>query len=464
MNRPSQVPYMNESKDQNDGIFAPTLRYHNGVFYLIVVYVFRQPPGGVRGLVFKTTDPYDNAAWGEPLRYNTTAIDPDLFWEDGKVYVTQSGISQMTLGLETGATSESVWLWNGTGWPWPEGPHIYKRKENYYLLIGEGGTETNHSVTMARSEKISGPYESFAGNPVLSNRGTDEYFQTIGHADLFQDANGEWWGCALATRSGPEWVNYPMGRETILFPVTWEEGQYPVMTPVQGRMNGWQMPPRNLRLLGKGPFVGALDVVDFAPGSEIPPHFSFWRWPKRESFTISPPSHPNTLRLLPSETITAEPVSLAGGDGITLMLRLQTDTLFTFNLDVSFQPKIAKEEVGVTVFLTQAQHIDLGIVLAPSSNSSPELIPHFNMSMTGQGRYEGVVPAPILKPIPKAWLHKPISLQIQAKNDTHYTFSAASSSNRHARIVIGDAPATIVSGVTGQFTGTFNPIFWIQVK
>ena len=75
----------------------------------------------------------------------------------------------------------------------------------------------------------------------------------MGHADLFQDARGQWWGVALAVRSGPEWTTFPMGRETILTNVTWENGSWPVFhNPVQGDMRGWSLPGIILDLPGQG--------------------------------------------------------------------------------------------------------------------------------------------------------------------------------------------------------------------
>ncbi|KAF4476575.1 Xylosidase/arabinosidase [Colletotrichum fructicola Nara gc5] len=75
---------------------------------------------------------------------------------------------------------------------------------------------------------------------------------TVGHADLFQDDSGNWWGVALSTRSGPEWVYFPMGRETVLTAVTWRDGEWPQMSPIQGKMSGWPMPPANLDIEGSG--------------------------------------------------------------------------------------------------------------------------------------------------------------------------------------------------------------------
>lgn len=47
-------------------------------------------------------------------------------------------------------------------------------------------------ATIARSKDIGGPYEANPANPVLTNANTTNYFQTVGHADLFQDASGNW--------------------------------------------------------------------------------------------------------------------------------------------------------------------------------------------------------------------------------------------------------------------------------
>ena len=77
--------------------------------------------------------------------------------------------------------------------------------------------------------------------------------QAVGHADLFQDARGQWWGVSLAVRSGPEWVTFPMGRETILTNVTWEKGSWPVFhNPLQGDMRGWSLPDITTDLPGDG--------------------------------------------------------------------------------------------------------------------------------------------------------------------------------------------------------------------
>jgi hypothetical protein len=142
-------------------------------------------------------------------------------------------------------------------------------------------------------------------------------------------------------------------------------------------------------------------------------------------------------------------------------MRVQTDTLFSFSIDVvSFEPKLQEEEVGVTAFLTQTQHLDLGIVLLPKSNSGSEgganLAPHLRFRVTNvpalKGDFSGSLPT-IIKPLPESWLNAPVRLQIDAVNETHYAFSAASSTDSWGNELMGIAPATILSGGDGEFTG-----------
>lgn len=451
--RPSQVPWIANATGQNDGIFAVTLRYHDGTFYATTTYT---NPFNL-GLIFTTTDPYRDDAWSEPIQFKTDQIDPDLFWDDdGQVYITTQGIHQRKVDLSTGETGPTYSIWNGTGGDWPEGPHIYKKDGYYYLMIAEGGTEQDHSVTIARSKNVAGPYESYSRNPILTNRTTTEYFQTVGHADLFQAPSGDWWGVALSTRSGPEFKNYPMGRESVLYPVAWEEGEWPVLQPVRGCMEGWPLPKRNKGIRGSGNFVQEPDDVDFVPESSIPGHFVYWRFPNADDFTVSPPGHPHTLRLAASTgNLSADPPEINVTDPMTLVMRRQTDSLFTYNVDVSFEPEKEEQESGVTLFLTQAQHIDLGVVLLKSSSQNDKLSPHFRFQVTVDGDYNETVPATTVKPVPEHWQGRPIRLQVQATNTTHYTFSASSAKHPGEAEILGVVPGTVVSGRTGPFTGKF---------
>ncbi|KAK5658424.1 hypothetical protein OQA88_1813 [Cercophora sp. LCS_1] len=439
--RESQFPsYSWKTEGQQQGMYAATIRLHDGVFYVICEYL--GVPGKNAGVLFRTTNPYDDASWSDALTFVAPKIDPDLFFDDdGKVWVATQGIQVQEMDINTGKMGPMIPLWNGTGGVWPEGPHIYKKDGWYYLLIAEGGTATDHAVTIARAKSITGPYTAYAKNPILTNRGTHQYFQTVGHADLFQDAAGNWWGMALATRSGPAYESYPMGRETVLFPVSWPKGEWPILEPVRGRMTGWQLPTPGREIPGDGPFNSDPDVYDFPVGDPLPKNLVFWRVPRNGSFTVTQRGLQvvlgrNSLSGLPGG-------SQDGARAISFIGRRQTHSLFTFSVDLSFNPEAQNQEAGITAFLTQVANIQLGIAILNS-----QLTFRFNAS----GRINTTS-------VPSGWVGEPVRLQIQMASLTQYTFSAMLASDAKTKVVLGSASAELLSGGSGSFVGTLLGVY-----
>ena len=220
------------------GIYAPTIRYHEGIYYCIVTNVSRSKGGN---FFVYTTDPY--GSWSDPVLLPFDGIDPSLFFDDdGKIYYsgTDTGIFIAELKLSKTdspdgsvnilceKTGKQIYPWNGTGGNNPEGPHLYKRNGMFYLLIAEGGTEYCHMATVARSTSVYGPYESCPHNPVLTNRRTDLPIKAVGHADLVEDQHGNWWAVCLGIRPLSYPFRHNLGRETMLVPVSWKQ-DWPIM-------------------------------------------------------------------------------------------------------------------------------------------------------------------------------------------------------------------------------------------
>ncbi|WP_433047103.1 family 43 glycosylhydrolase [Dactylosporangium sp. CS-033363] len=260
LDRPEQLTLA--SGAGSGGIFAPTLRYHGGRFWMVTTDIARAAEGH---LLVWSEDPA--GPWSTPVvTRGASGIDPDLAWDErGDCFLTWSAggpepIRQARLDPETGALrSEPVALWPGTGLAYPEGPHLYRRGDYWYLLLAEGGTERGHAVTVARSRSISGPFEPCPHNPILSHRSTTHPVQSTGHADLVETAGGEWAMVYLAVRphgSPPGWhVN---GRETFLAGVRWDAG-WPCVDE-----EAYPVPP------AEGAFVdsfAALDTRWVSPGS-----------------------------------------------------------------------------------------------------------------------------------------------------------------------------------------------------
>ena len=226
LTRESQLPLRNAWN--SGGIFAPTIRHHDGVFYMITTNVSQ-------GGHFLVTAPAPHGPWSEPVWLEGKGFDPSLlFDDDGTVYFTHhqsEGITQYVVNPHSGERlSESRVIWGGYNGFGAEGPHLYKLHGYYYLLIAEGGTEYGHMESIARSQSPWGPFEGCPHNPILSHR-SQVYspIQATGHGDMVQDQQGQWWMVFLGVRP----VGYPhvyhLGRETFLTLVEWDAGGWPVV-------------------------------------------------------------------------------------------------------------------------------------------------------------------------------------------------------------------------------------------
>ncbi|WP_086840204.1 glycoside hydrolase family 43 protein [Amycolatopsis kentuckyensis] len=231
LTRPSQLPPSDGAA--NTGVYAPTLRHHDGRFHLVTTNILEA--GG--HLIVTAEDPA--GPWSDPVHVpGTTGIDPDLCWDSaGVCHLTWAsfrpdlpGIATVPIDLETGAMlAEPRLLWNGTGLAAPEGPHLYRVDGWWYLLLAEGGTERGHAVTIARARTLEGPYEPAPANPILTHRSTTHPVQNTGHADLVQCADGSWAMVYLGVRPRGKTPQFHVnGRETFLAGVDWVDG-WPVV-------------------------------------------------------------------------------------------------------------------------------------------------------------------------------------------------------------------------------------------
>ncbi len=299
MDRKSQLPLKNAGHSQ--GLFAPTMRYYNGTYYVICTNVSY---GG--NYIVTATSP--EGPWSEPYYLEgADGIDPSLFFDDdgkcyyigthpnpegckynGDWYIWIQELDVTTMKL----VGEHKNVWNGAmkGVHWPEGPHIYKKDGYYYIMHAEGGTGPEHAVTICRSENIWGPYENNFCNPILTHRhlGWAYPIKYVGHADLIETPAGEWYMTMLAVRPIEGYTT--MGRETFLAKVEWENG-WPVVNPGVGiltdtvEINLPEWKPEEdetsytCRTKGKNCVPGSNRTYDFAVQTELGDEFLFLRNP-----------------------------------------------------------------------------------------------------------------------------------------------------------------------------------------
>ncbi len=229
LDRPEQLHRLPDAP-ASGGIFAPTIRHHDGRFWLITTNV-----SGGGNFIVTSDDPA--GPWSDPAWIDLPGIDPDLAWdEDGSCWCTFSGVQVARIDPVAGKVLDGPWpIWSGTGLKYPEAPHLYHVGDWWYLLLSEGGTERGHSVSIARAPSPRGPFEPAPVNPILSHRSTDRPIQSTGHADLVSAPDGTWWMALLGTRPrGHSPGFHVLGRETFLVPVEWVDG-WPTVGPVRER-------------------------------------------------------------------------------------------------------------------------------------------------------------------------------------------------------------------------------------
>jgi len=333
LDRESQIPLSNGGHSM--GIFAPTLRYHNGLFYMITTNVCN---GG--NFIVTAEDP--KGPWSEPYWLNSDGIDPSLFFDDdgrcyycgtqdrreGSKYYGDNEIFLQELDLTSmKLIGDTYPIWHGAlrGVVWPEGPHIYKKDGWYYLLISEAGTAHEHAVTIARSRNIFEPFVGNKSNPILTHRHLGESYPivNVGHPDIVETQNGEWWMVLLASRPyGGYYRN--LGRETFLAPMIWEKG-WPIVNPGVGKVE-FQTPIPNLPY--DEPEVPE-EKEDFND-AQLPMHFIYSRNPIVNNYSLD--ERPGYLRMYLS------PVQLYEEKSPTFVCQRQQAMRFSAETKLDFCP------------------------------------------------------------------------------------------------------------------------------
>lgn len=430
LTRDSQLPL--QKCRASGGIYAPTIRYHDGLFYMVTTNV----SGG--GNFFVTAkNPTDE--WSEPLWVNQGGIDPTIFWdEDGKVYFMSNGhqfgdgkyregIMISEIDLKTGKRiTEPIPVWHGTGGRYPEAPHIYKKDGYYYLLIAEGGTEYGHGVTVARSKSVYGPYEAAPVNPILThfkNKTQTSPIQGTGHADLIKAHDGSWWAVFLAFRP-QNGSHHLTGRETYLAPVSWPQNGWPIVNN-----DGSVAIEMSCTTLPLKPFAVKPVRDEF---STVVPRFE-WNYLRNPSMKNYLFDAKNGKLILKGTGLT-----LNDTDSPTFLGRRQEHINFSATTLLEFQPSKSNEEAGITALMNNGYHFDIvkskGIlVLRYQLGSITHIAKEISINTDK------------------------IQLRIEG-SDKYYTFSYCI--NGLNFVILGKADTNLISTETaGGFTGVYLGMF-----
>jgi len=343
IDRPDQLDF--KSLGLSRGVFAPDISWHDGTFYIVNTCV---DCGGNFVITAKNpAGPWSKPVWLPEL---DGGIDPSLFFDDdGSAWLVNNS---MPPGKELYPGHRAIWiqrfdtralkltgprtvLVDGGVRPeekpiWIEGPHLFRKDAWYYLIAAEGGTAENHSEVVLRSRTVTGPYEPFAGNPILTQRdlpaNRPNPITSAGHVDFIETRDGDWWATFLATRPYAGDF-YNTGRETFLMPVRWHEGWPTITKPSE--VIPWIATKPNLPGGSLPPFPtnGSFVVREDFASTKLPFHWVEMRNPRESWWKIEN----GGLELR------ARPIALGANGNPSFLARRQQHINATATTEVSFR-------------------------------------------------------------------------------------------------------------------------------
>lgn len=354
----------------NDGIHAPTIRYHKGVYHIISTNVYRgknEKQQTMVNFVITATDP--KGPWSDPyVIKGAPGIDPDIFFDDnGTVWYVGQGAARNPSFPGEGEIwiqqlDPTTWqlqgqrhyLWTGAcGGVWAEGPHMYKIGDTYYLLIAEGGTGHDHAIMVAQADSPTGPFRSNPRNPILTSRHLSYKYWVgkTGHGDLVQLEDGRWFMVALGVRTDVNGASN-MGRETFLVPVEWELSDrndlWPVVAPMSGKVDRYVDLPFKERQQYYAP-----QFSDDFESDTLNLQWNFRRVPERDRFVLRPGESMLRINASPNLPEDQERTSFVGFR--------QTETDFNYQVRLEFAPKQDRTEGGIMLMQKDNNYISYSV-------------------------------------------------------------------------------------------------------
>jgi alpha-N-arabinofuranosidase len=459
IDRPGQLNYNENQISQ--GLFAPAIRENNGTFYILCTLIKN---GG--NFIITAKDPA--GPWSDPVWLKELdGIDPSIFFDsdgkawycgthpapEGEAYSGNYEIFIRELDLNAAASGknpllgENIGIWRGAlrDCIWPEGPHIYKIGNWYYLLHAEGGTGLDHAVCVARSKNINGKWEGKRSNPLVTHRHLGKRARIInaGHADMFDDINGNWYMVLLASRQ-IEGV-CPLGRETFMVPLFWEN-EWPFIATESGMIDDEieietfdEDSKSKSRYFSEGLTE---KVCDHFKG-KLPVNWLTLRMPVNEkdaAFSLT--SRSDALRLF------TKAASMKSKEHPAFAGRRIRHHSWEFSIEIEFIPKTSEESAGLILLQSEDYQYRLELFLSSSNSQNLRLI-----KRCGKDIDEEIVNITELRSPPKRLILKANCLDMKIsffyEIDNHNMIKIAD--NQDARILSTEYAGGFVGSLAGVF-------------
>jgi beta-xylosidase len=215
-------PKYDQMKGYGQGTWAPSLRYHDGQFYLYVC----TPYDGL--FMWHTKNPA--GPWSDMVTVKKVPLweDPCPLWDDdGQAYLVHSHKGAGPLILHRMSADGTTLLDDGKQIYFnkgAEGPKFYKRHGYYYISLPEGGVATG-GQTVLRAKNIYGPYER---RVVFASPSTHQ-------GGMVELNSGEAWFISFKS------TGY-LGRITYLNPVKWGDDDWPIFGDNGKPVDAWKKP------------------------------------------------------------------------------------------------------------------------------------------------------------------------------------------------------------------------------
>jgi xylan 1,4-beta-xylosidase len=367
LDRPSLLPA--EGIGVSRGVFAPTIRYHDGTFYMVTTMV---DAGG--NFYVTATDPA--GPWSDPVWLSEVdGIDPSIFFDhDGRAFLLNNGppdyeplydghraiwIQELDIASGELVGRRKVIVDGGVDLSqnpiWIEAPHLFRVDDWYYLIAAEGGTADNHSEVVFRSRDVMGPFEPGPRNPILTQRTLDPSrpfpVTTTGHADFIRTKEGDWWAVFLGCRPY-EGSKFNTGRETFLHPVTWVDGWPLILDPSEPVLPASPLPDLPRGDTPSIPHNGNFTWRDEFDDLDLALVWNSLRAPPDEWIDMA--AEPGVLRM------TARDTHLANMGTPAFLARRQQH--MNFSASVALQlPEAQGVSAGIAAFQNEKHHFFLGV-------------------------------------------------------------------------------------------------------
>ena len=257
--------------DYRQGVYAPSLRYHQGTFYL------------AETIQELNTRIYYSKDIRGPWQYhelNRAAFDPALFFDsDGTAYIATSGgwdghiqLLRLSKDLSRVVDSNEIHYIQGA-----EGSHIVKRDDWYYLF---NAIPSRLAMTVSRAKDLYGPWETNPRDQIDDRTG--------GHQGAIVDLpDGNWIGFAMKDDGA-------VGRVTNISPIYWENDW-----PVWGIPNAPHRIPKKPRKPIRGHLPTQPATTDTFDSKQLGLQWAWNHNPDNSRWSLS--ERPGFLRLKPTQ-------------------------------------------------------------------------------------------------------------------------------------------------------------------